>query len=89
VLNDPEMTVTDQSSNQDDARAPGTDARKLACARCGTAFTCNLNGPCWCGEETARLPLPKPGVPSPTGFDDCLCRGCLREVANAHAMPPT
>ncbi|MGC2809773.1 MAG: cysteine-rich CWC family protein [Bradyrhizobium sp.] len=48
--------------------------RRLACARCGTAFTCNLAGPCWCAEETARLPMPRDG-------GDCLCRDCLRRLA--------
>jgi hypothetical protein len=63
----------------------GPTARRLACARCGAEFSCNLHGPCWCGEEAALLPLPKAGAPSPTGFDDCLCRDCLRAVAAAHA----
>jgi hypothetical protein len=67
------------------ADRPATGARNLACARCGAEFTCNLHGPCWCGEEIARLPLPKPGTTSATGFDDCLCRDCLRAVAQAHA----
>jgi Cysteine-rich CWC len=58
--------------------------RQLACARCGTEFTCNVGGPCWCSEETVRLPLPQAGVASPTGFDDCLCRSCLRAVAAEH-----
>jgi ribosomal protein S14 len=57
--------------------------RTLACARCGAEFTCNLHGPCWCSEETVRLPLPTPT--GPTGFDDCLCRDCLRALATAGA----
>jgi hypothetical protein len=40
-----------------------------------------LGGPCWCGEEAVRLPLPSPGKVSATGFDDCLCRDCLRTLA--------
>ena len=51
--------------------------RRLSCARCGTAFDCGLSTECWCGQETARLPLPTSG----TGFADCLCRDCLRTVA--------
>ena len=49
-------------------------ARRLACSRCGTAFTCGMPGPCWCAEETARLPMPVEG-------EDCLCRDCLRKAA--------
>ena len=63
---------------------PKAGARQLACARCGMPFTCNLHGPCWCGEEAAKLPLPKPGTISATGFDDCICQDCLRAVAAAH-----
>jgi hypothetical protein len=61
--------------------------RQLACARCGAEFACNVGGPCWCSEESVRLPLPQAGMPSPTGFDDCLCRDCLRAVAAAHTPP--
>jgi hypothetical protein len=51
-------------------------ARLLACSRCGTEFTCNLAGPCWCADETARFPMPDAG-------EDCLCRDCLRKAAEA------
>jgi hypothetical protein len=49
-------------------------SRRLACSGCGTEFTCSLAGPCWCAEETARLPMPIDG-------SDCLCRDCLRKMA--------
>ncbi|ACI94283.1 conserved hypothetical protein [Afipia carboxidovorans OM5] len=52
-------------------------SRRLLCARCGTAFTCDLSGQCWCVEETIRLPMPKEG-------EDCLCPACLRASANTH-----
>ena len=47
-------------------------ARRLACARCGTAFDCSLGGGCWCADEPYRLPmpdsaaggLPVPGLPA-------------------------
>jgi len=52
---------------------PALSARRLACAGCGTEFTCSLSGTCWCAEETARLPMPADG-------DDCLCRDCLRKA---------
>jgi hypothetical protein len=50
-------------------------------------FSCDLHGPCWCGAEAINLPLPAPGQASVTGFDDCLCRDCLRAVAKAFASP--
>lgn len=37
---------------------------------------------CWCGEETARLPLPSSG----TGFEDCLCGDCLRAVSELASL---
>ena len=36
--------------------------RRLACARCGTAFDCGSDGTgkaCWCMDETYRLPMPE------------------------------
>jgi HAD superfamily hydrolase (TIGR01509 family) len=59
------------------------NGRHLACARCGTEFACGLSRDCWCGEETAQLPLPITG----TGFADCLCRDCLRIVAAGSSAP--
>jgi hypothetical protein len=52
--------------------------RRLACPRCGTEFTCALAGPCWCADESFRLPMPDDG-------EDCLCRDCLRKAAE---QPP-
>ena len=52
--------------------------RTLNCSRCGTAFTCDLSGHCWCMDETARLPMPAEG-------EDCLCRDCLRAAAELKA----
>ena len=57
-------------------------ARTLTCARCGARFGCDLSGQCWCAEETARLPLPKPGE---SGYSHCLCRDCLRALAQIDA----
>ena len=48
--------------------------RTLSCARCGTAFTCDLSGHCWCMNEPAKLPMP-------AGGEDCLCPACLRAAA--------
>jgi hypothetical protein len=48
--------------------------RALTCPRCGTAFTCDLSGRCWCMDETATLPMPSEG-------EDCLCQACLRAKA--------
>jgi hypothetical protein len=50
-----------------------SSARDLACSRCGTAFSCNPEGDCWCKAETARLPMPVEG-------EDCLCRECLSKM---------
>ena len=55
-------------------------ARQLVCSGCGTPFTCNLAGECWCAEETIRLPMPAEGA-------DCLCRECLRKLAATAADP--
>jgi hypothetical protein len=55
-------------------RSENPPSRRLACSGCGTEFTCSLAGPCWCAEETARLPMPADG-------SDCLCRDCLRKLA--------
>lgn len=49
--------------------------RNIACARCGTVFTCDLAGNCWCTQEEFRLPLPE------TMTEDCLCPTCLRAEA--------
>ncbi|MGO4712285.1 cysteine-rich CWC family protein [Bradyrhizobium sp. 2TAF24] len=54
--------------------ATETPARRLTCARCGTAFGCDLSSECWCHAETARLPMPTSG-------GDCLCPACLRAAA--------
>jgi Cysteine-rich CWC len=51
--------------------------RRLACARCGTAFDCRLGGGCWCTEEPYRLPLPA------SDAEDCLCPACLKAAAAA------
>ena len=48
--------------------------------RCGTEFSCNPSGPCWCSEEAFRLPMPVDG-------GDCLCPDCLRKAAAAAASP--
>ncbi|HBF52997.1 MAG TPA: hypothetical protein DDW72_03635, partial [Afipia sp.] len=54
--------------------------RTLSCARCGTPFTCDLSGHCWCMDETAKLPMPAEG-------EDCLCRACLRAGGNEAQEP--
>ncbi len=54
-------------------------ARRLACARCGTAFECGLSGDCWCAAEPYRLPMTK------ARLEDCLCPDCLRKAAGALA----
>ena len=61
------------------AAADAEGNRTLACARCGAGFGCNPVGPCWCGQEAFKLPVPLPGKYA--AFGDCLCPGCLREIA--------
>jgi len=55
-------------------RLDNPPARRLACAGCGTEFSCSLSGPCWCNDEAFRLPMPVDG-------GDCLCADCLRKAA--------
>ena len=61
------------------AAADADGNRTLACARCGAGFGCNPAGSCWCGQEAFKLPVPLPGKYA--AFGDCLCPGCLREIA--------
>jgi hypothetical protein len=64
---------------------PLQQPRKLACARCGAAFDCSLEGGCWCAAEPYRMPLP-----ATTGSDeDCLCPDCLRKAAVAANPAPS
>lgn len=51
--------------------------RDISCARCGAAFTCALDGTCWCAAEPYRMPMASPVS------EDCLCPGCLRRAAVA------
>jgi hypothetical protein len=55
--------------------------RRLACARCGAAFGCNLGGDCWCTAEPVRLPMPAAG-----SNEDCVCPACLRAMAAAESQ---
>ncbi|MGJ4930768.1 cysteine-rich CWC family protein [Bradyrhizobium sp. HKCCYLS2038] len=64
-------------------RLANVTARQLVCESCGTSFSCDPGGSCWCFAEQARLPLPKAGQ---SGFKDCLCVNCLTRLA-AEAEP--
>jgi HAD superfamily hydrolase (TIGR01509 family) len=66
--------MTNQVENQ--------PSRRLACAGCGTEFSCSLSGLCWCSEEAFRLPMPVDG-------GDCLCPDCLRKTAARAAVNVT
>jgi hypothetical protein len=58
--------------------------RRLACARCGTAFACGSTmDACWCAAEDFRLPMPA------DAGEDCLCPACLREAAREQGALPT
>src|SRR4051812_18362967 len=60
------------------------DPRRLTCARCGAAFECGSTmGHCWCAEEDFRLP-----VPIADSAQDCLCRQCLKRLAESAARNP-
>jgi hypothetical protein len=62
--------------------APNSNSsRRLACARCGTAFACGFDGDCRCAAEPYRLPMPDAAA------KDCLCPACLRQAAAMHADP--
>jgi len=56
-------------------RLENQEPRRIACSGCGTEFSCSLSGTCWCAEETIRLPMP-------IASEDCLCRDCLRKMAD-------
>ncbi|WP_456716846.1 cysteine-rich CWC family protein [Bradyrhizobium sp. USDA 4353] len=59
-------------------RLANATARKLICESCGTEFSCDPGGACWCFDESVRLPLPKAGQ---SRFKDCLCINCLTKLA--------
>jgi Cysteine-rich CWC len=68
-------------------RKESPNARRLACSACGTVFTCGLGEVCWCMDETVRLPMPVEGQDgNGSGKQDCLCRDCLRQMAEKGAM---
>jgi len=56
--------------------APRPELIETVCPRCGGAFACCPEGPCWCGEETFKLPRDtlEPAL-------GCYCPACLPEVA--------
>jgi hypothetical protein len=56
--------------------------RNLACSACGTVFACSRDEACWCMDETVRLPMP---VEDASETQDCLCRDCLRRMAEQSA----
>nr|WP_249137006.1 cysteine-rich CWC family protein [Bradyrhizobium tropiciagri] len=56
--------------------------RRLACTACGSEFACAPAGPCWCSDESFRLPMPTDG-------SDCLCPTCLRKLAEQQAVSGT
>jgi hypothetical protein len=68
------MTNRLENTRLESATLESAGPRRLACSRCGTAFTCDVGGSCWCTEETFILPMPADG-------GDCLCRDCLRKMA--------
>ncbi|BAM92128.1 conserved hypothetical protein [Bradyrhizobium oligotrophicum S58] len=59
-------------------RLANVTARQLTCESCGSEFTCDPGGSCWCFEEAVRLPLPEAAQ---SQFKDCLCAKCLATLA--------
>jgi len=53
--------------------------RQLVCAACGTEFSCDPTGACWCMDESVRLPMPT--LQQADTNQDCLCRDCLHRLA--------
>ena len=53
--------------------------RRLICEACGTEFSCDPTGACWCFEEPFRMPMPAEGQGG--NYQDCLCRDCLRKMS--------
>ncbi|MEI9922345.1 MAG: hypothetical protein WDN50_01045 [Bradyrhizobium sp.] len=71
------MTNRSENARLESTSLENAPARRLACSGCGTEFTCNVGGSCWCAEETFILPMPADG-------GDCLCRDCLRKAADSN-----
>jgi hypothetical protein len=63
----------------DHSTRPLPPAGRIACKGCGTVFTCDPAGACWCMEESFRLPMPPEADEDAT----CLCPACLRDAAGA------
>jgi hypothetical protein len=60
---------------------PRLPPRRLACARCGTAFECCASsGACWCFDEAYRMPMPV------DAGENCLCPKCLHTAAAAAGL---
>jgi hypothetical protein len=58
---------------------PANAPRRIVCARCGSAFDCELSADCWCAAEPYRLPMTR------ALLEDCLCPACMRKAAEALA----
>jgi hypothetical protein len=64
---------------QSSDRSSDPARRRLACARCGAAFECGLDGDCWCAAVPYRLRMTDRAAQ-----EDCLCPDCLRKAANVN-----
>jgi hypothetical protein len=54
------------------------------CPRCGRTFECRANKPVHCGCAEVELTIDRAQEIALT-YDDCLCTGCLREIAGTSA----
>ena len=48
------------------------------CPRCGAGFSCQQEAGCWCASVRVEPPLL---AELRARYADCLCEGCLRELA--------
>ena len=52
------------------------ESGNAVCPRCGAAFACAPDGPCWCRD--APFKLPRTALDAARG---CYCPRCLAEIA--------
>jgi len=59
---------------------------RILCTLCGTSFSCDSGGDCWCARLPHLLRVPADAA------EGCLCLGCLAkklEIAHEQQKNPT